>query len=266
LPPRNVLFNQGNAYLVSSVYNCLDERIPETVINIVRTIAVDEAKIQHPKEEVILIKEVRPLVKLELELYYDENEMKEWDKAKVQGPAIIATVKQSLLSNFAWVSNLMDTKKIQTDCTREAYARMDFSPIFHLKKDLFAEMVETQICSGIESSREFNGYLEQQKTTLVQKSQENLEAKLNEMGRARAGQCVKQYPVDTNLNRVKFKKEREACLVDHWPKLEAELLKNFSNDPLTKKFNISEEGVKERLNFNRRRIQLKIFKDLFQGP
>ena len=266
VPPRDVLFKMGEGYLISSVYNCLSERIPESIKNIERKIAVGEMKIEHPSEEIILTKEIRPLLKYELETIYEENTREEKALATAQSGRIKNDVRSSLLANFEWVSDVLDSKKIADACRSVALARIDFLPVYHLKKDLFSELVSNSICINMESTPEYSNYLESSKTTLIKKSQDSMETRLTELAQKRATACVKQFPVDTNLNRVKFKKDRDACLVDLWPAMEAEVLKGFSDQPIAKKFNLTDEPIIQRFNLNRRKIQLKILKEYFSGP
>ncbi len=266
VPPRDVLFKMGNGYLISSVYNCLSERIPDSIQNIERSIAVGEMKIEHPNEEIILTKEISPLIKYELETIYEANLEKERVDALSQSTRIKKDVRASLLSNFDWVSDILDSKKIADSCRSVAMVRIDYLPIYHLKKDLFSEIILDSICASIEATPEYNQYLDASKTTLIKKSQDSMESKLADLAQRRALACVKQFPVDTNLNRVKFKKDREACLIDIWPAMESEVLKGFSDQPIAKKFNLTDAIFIERFNQSRRKMQLKIFKDSFSGP
>jgi hypothetical protein len=79
----------------------------------------------------------------------------------------------------------------------------------------------------------------------------------------KAKSCLVQYPVDTNVNRLKFKVDRENCLLGEWKQIEGTSIQEFETDPLVVKFKIDVSAVKLQLEVNRRRQQLKVMKEFF---
>ena len=106
-------------------------------------------------------------------------------------------------------------------------------------------------------------FIEKSKSELTSKSYTNLETRVYSLGVEEAKKCLVPYPVDTSLNRTKFKKDREDCLLNAWASLESQALREFQADPLVIKFQIDVPALKSKLDISRRRLQLKIFKEHF---
>jgi hypothetical protein len=82
-------------------------------------------------------------------------------------------------------------------------------------------------------------------------------------GTNQAKACVKEFPVDSAVNKIRFRKEREACLMNKWSDLENSTLSEVLNDPLVIKFQVSSVELKSKLELNRRRLQLRLMKEYF---
>jgi hypothetical protein len=69
--------------------------------------------------------------------------------------------------------------------------------------------------------------------------------------------------VDSAVNKIRFRKERESCLINQWSELESNVLNDVLSDPLVIKFQVSSAELKSKLDLNRRRLQLRLMKEYF---
>lgn len=260
--PSGKHFTIGDNYMVSSQYNCLNVDFPDTAKSIVRNLAVDGIKVQHPKEEVILYQEVLPELKGSLLAIYQKKKLNEAKKAAEYIQNDNGSLRKAVLSDFSWVSDVLNQSKIQNDCEKLATSKVEFELRYQVRREVFKTLI-ANACHNISEASEYTKWLEESQSVFAERSSDGVENRVLVLGKEQANKCLAQYPVDTNLNRIKFKKEREACLVDAWPSLEAKALKEFESDPLVVKFKINVDEVKGKLEANRRRLQLKIIKELF---
>lgn len=262
VPPSGRHFSIGDGYMVSSIYNCLNTEFPDTAKLIVRNLAVGDMKVQHPKEEVILFEQVVPELKKSLEMIYNKKRAAEAIEVAAFIESDAGKVRTGIVSDFSWVKDVLSSEKIQKDCRKQALDLINFELKYQTRGDAFGALADSS-CSSITESSQYNTWLDDSKSEFASKSVSGLEKSIVEFATVKAASCLTQYPIDTNLNRIKFKKDREACLVDAWPAIEANALKEFEKDPIVVKFHVDVEAVKSQLEANRRRLQIRVFKENF---
>ncbi len=252
----------NDGYIVSSIYNCLNSDFVNVSNDIVTNLAVGDIKVQHPKEEVMINEQVIPeLQKSLLSLYVEKQE--------TENNAVLEYIendqgelRKKMLSDFVWVKDVLNTNSLYNDCRKLALSKIDFPLKYELRSTVFDGLV-ANACRDIHLAPEYNTWLEESKSVFADKSVSGLEKRIVELANTKAKTCVVQYPIDTNLNRIKFKTEREACLLGEWPKIENTALKEFEQDPLVIKFKVDVTAVRSQLEVNRRRLQLRVIKDNF---
>lgn len=261
-PPTGKYFTLSDGYLVSSIYNCINVQFPDAVKSVVRDLSVNGMKVQHSKEELILSEEVLPELKKSLLAIYHRNRAQESNAAKEFPGADAGVIRKAVMSDFSWARDTMSSSAIQRDCQTFAYRTLQFKPLYHLPKDFFSVVV-TEACYNIDSTAEFTTFVEALKSQFADASIKGMEAKVLELARARAKVCLAKYPVDTNLNRIKFKTERENCLLGHWEAIEKEAVMAFETDPVVIRLKIDTKAIVSQLEVNRRRHQLRVIKENF---
>ncbi len=261
--PTGTLFNVGTRYMVSSMYNCLNYRVNDSVLDIVRNVEIDGAKIQDGKEELILKSITTPLVISELQSYFQKG----IDEEKVVIDEYIKSntesLRQGIQSNYSWATNYVDNQKIISDCKAEVLKSVKLDVYFHQKSSAFAGML-LGICEGIPESSEFNKYLDSIKGELEGKAYQTLEGYVLEAAGVKAKECLVKFPVNTSLNRIKFKDQREKCLKDSWPAIEKTAIERLNSEPLVVKFKIDTGAHATKLKSRARVLQLKTFKEYFE--
>lgn len=261
--PTGSLFQIGTGYMISSFYNCLNATIPEAVKTVVRDLNVNGAKVVHAKEEVILTDEVRPyLVRILKDTYLKEKE-KEMKQASELITADNGSLRTQIISDFSWVKNVVDSNMIMADCKKEAMKLIPFKPLYNMKQELFGLYLEKNTCLNISSSQEFTTWMENSQDLFQDKITNGLDEKLLLLANLRADECLKEYPIDTTINKLRFKRQRESCLVNEWPKIEHQVLSDTLKDPMVSKFKLGAEELKRKIESNRRTVQLRVMKAKF---
>jgi len=260
--PSGKHFTLKSGYLVSSIYNCLNLDFTEASRLIVDRLTIDNQRVQNPKEEAILKQEVSPELYKQLLVLFESGSKKEEELASKYVEDDKGSLRKRMLSDFSWVKDVLNSESIIRDCKKTALDEIKFVAKYHLRNTIFSPLVDNA-CQNIYAAPEYNDWLEASKSVFAVKSVDGLEIRIMELASLKARECVGTYPMDTNLNRIKFKKDREACLVDAWPSFEEAGLKEFRIDPLVVKFHVDVEGVKSQLSTNRRRLQIKIIKEYF---
>ncbi len=262
LPPSGKFFSVGDGYMASSLFNCLNADFPDGAKSIVRNLAVGDLKVQHPKEEAILHEEVLPELQKSLLEIYKQKRAKENKAALEYIQNDQGTLRKKMLADFVWVKDVLNVENLNKDCQALALVKIDFPLTYQLRAPVFGAFVESA-CRDIHLAPEYNSWLDESKSVFAEKSISGLEKRIVELATTKAKACLGQYPIDTNLNRIRFKKEREACLLGEWAPIEASAITEFSADPLVVKFKVDVTAVKSQLETNRRRLQLRVIKENF---
>jgi Glucose-regulated metallo-peptidase M90 len=260
--PRGRIFTIREGYLISSLYNCLNENFNFEVDGLVKQLSYRGEKIQHPKEEILIKAEVVPEFLTLLESLLLEARKKEALALQAFADKEVAPLRAKLTADFNWVSDVVSDLNIQRDCQNKALKEISFSVLYDQKSVVFSKLVK-DVCFNITQSSSYLDWIEKSKTELTSKSYTNLETRVYSLGVEEAKKCLVSYPVDTSLNRTKFKKDREDCLLNAWTNLESQAVREFQADPLVIKFQIDVAALKSKLDLSRRRLQLKIFKEHF---
>ena len=260
--PKGKDFSVGDGYMASSLFNCLNTNFNETAALIVQSLAVGDIKVKHPREEQMLNVEVVPELQKSLVAIYNA-------KKEVESKTIASYVekdqgelRKKMLGDFVWVKDVLNTDGLKKDCKKLALVKIDFGPIYQMKSQVFEGLLE-DTCKDIHTAPQYNTWLEESKSVFADKSIAGLEKRIVELAQTKAQACLAQYPISTSLSRIKFKAEREACLLGDWSKIEASAIQEFESDPLVIKFKVDITAVKSQLEVNRRRLQLRVIKEKF---
>lgn len=261
--PTGTLFNIGSAYMVSSLYNCLNYGLPESIKNTVRSLEINGQRIQDGKEEQILSSLVLPIIIDELKIKFLDGTKQEQEKIsdyqKTQKDHLAANMK----SSFAWATNYVDNQKIINDCKNQVLKDISLDLYFHKKSEALDGMLN-EICGPIPKSQEFGQYLNSIRGELEGKSYQTLEGYVLEAAAEKAKGCLIKFPADTALNRIKFRDQRESCLKNEWSEIEKNAIGRLNAEPLVIKFSIDTSGYATKLKSRARVLQLKTFKEYFE--
>ena len=175
--------------------------------------------------------------------------------------ADVASIQRKLEANFDWAS-ITTIDRFGSDCQKQALKLIGPEQRYHLTPDIYIPSLKT-ICSLVESSDAYKSWLLTQGAGLEDKIFAQLLIDVEVRGETQAKSCLKSYPTDTQLNRMRYKTQRENCLIDNWYMLEAEAIKSAKEDPLVQRVGLSFDSINTRIAIERRRIQLKVMKKYY---
>jgi hypothetical protein len=173
----------------------------------------------------------------------------------------IAIFKEKLEANFDWAAT-STIESFASDCQKQGLSFLSSAQRYAQTPSMYFPSLKF-ICSQMESSQVYQNWLKTQASSVEQNLSNELMIKLEAQGEELAKSCLKDFPVDGQLNRLRFKAKRESCLTENWSSLEAALIHEAKKTPLVIKLNLSLDSLKTRLNLERRKLQLKIIKKYF---
>jgi hypothetical protein len=173
----------------------------------------------------------------------------------------IATFKDKLEVNFDWAAS-STIERFASDCQKQGLSLITSAQRYFQTPSIYLPSLKF-ICSQIESSQVFQNWLKTQAASVEQTLSNELMIKLEVQGEELAKSCLKDFPVDSQLNRLRFKTKRDSCLTEKWSSLEVALINEAKQTPLVKKLNLSLDALNTRLSLERRKLQLKIMKKYF---
>jgi hypothetical protein len=152
-----------------------------------------------------------------------------------------------------------DARKTKSSCLTQALKFVSFEPLYHTRKELFQDKV-SPACEGIEVRPEVQGEMEKAASELSVDFTKKVELKVLELAKAKADGCITKYPLDTNLNRIRSKSVRDACLLNEWPSFEAEAVRAHQGE--AQAHGMNEMSLRSAVEGNRRRLQIRVMRDL----
>ena len=174
--------------------------------------------------------------------------------------AEIQTMISPLSSDFTWV-NLSSGQSLISLCQKEFLSR--YQNLQYKKTPVFyAESLKSP-CSQIEDSVNFKNWLRTQSAAVEAKLMIQVKSKVIEKTEERAKFCLEEFPMPNALQRLAYKKQREACLIDQWERIESTVIMEATEDNLAQKVGINEDNLKAALATERRANQLKLIKNYF---
>ena len=171
------------------------------------------------------------------------------------------SVYKKTISDLSWIDFNSKASTAEA-CTAKAQTFILDSFAFSHQKNLYLDGIQKN-CLEIEKSAEYSLWLQENTSALEEKLKVQSITLLNTYAQNRALKCVSDFPVTSSLDRIRFKKQRDECLLDHWPVLEQFVLDDLKKDPMVQKAKYSVEPIRDHLSQNKRPIQLKLMKQYF---
>jgi hypothetical protein len=173
----------------------------------------------------------------------------------------IATFKDKLESNFDWAAT-STIERFASDCQKQGLSLLSPAQRYAQTPSIYFPSLKF-ICTQIESSQVYQNWLKTQAATVELSLSNELMIKLEAQGEELAKSCLKDFPVDSQLNRLRFKTKRDSCLTEKWSLLEATLIDEAKKTPMAQRLNLGLDSLNTRLSFERRKLQLKVMKKYF---
>ncbi len=257
-PPTGSFFTINKGYMMSSIYNCLNLQIPEGIKRAARSIVVNSTSVADAKEELILFNHIQPLLVKNVHTIYEAEREDEFRNAKLLMQDS-GRFKRQLFQGFDWIKNASDDLSIVSDCREKMMTLLSFKKYyFHLSKDLFRDFVENEICSGINKDPSFTQWMKETEQTFNTKVLDTLESSVLSKANEQAALCAKRFP------QLRFRNEREQCLLTEWTKIEEAVISKALSDPSAARLKVTKESLMKRLDSNRIRFQIKVMRAHFE--
>jgi hypothetical protein len=173
----------------------------------------------------------------------------------------VAPIKEKLMGDFGW-AKVSSKDVFIAQCTERALGLVDSSLRYHAAPDFYKTALKNE-CSEIEASAPYKAWIQTQGAGLEEKIFDQVILEVEAKGEVKAESCLNEFPMDNQLNRIRFKRQRESCLVDSWEGIEAAAIKTAGEDPLVQQVGLSMENIKTKVTLERRRLQLKLIKKYF---
>jgi hypothetical protein len=170
-------------------------------------------------------------------------------------------IRIALEKDYMWVL-IEDEKTFPDQCFIKSHALVSTDNRF-IKTPVIYNNLFKDLCQQLELSPSYINWLHGQTSAIENKVMAKLLQEIESQGEELAKKCLVQFPVTTQLERIKYKKEREQCLTGQWQEIEKNAEAEAKKDPLVLKINLSFNNVQVRLQLERRRLQLKILKKYF---
>jgi hypothetical protein len=250
--PTGESFLLADGYLASSVYNCVNLGHSDVVSKLLKELEVNGIGLTHPGEVAIAKHYLVPKFNEQLLEIYINNKSLEFKKSMSFKVSFGGTVRDLLLSDLSWVTNTLDEESIKGECHQQSRRifEKNFRPAYHKVMELFSDQIESS-CSNIHQAQKFIEFNSKNKSSQHTDIKLKLEHKLLELANLRAKDCIKLYPMATEIERLKHKKSREECLLNSWESVETEALRAVADAPA------------DYLFTHRRRLQITVIQSNF---
>ena len=173
----------------------------------------------------------------------------------------VPPIKTKLESDFSW-AKVASKEIFVADCAVKAQSFIDSSFRYHEAPDFYKTALKN-LCEGVETSEPYRAWIQTQGAGLEEKVFAQVIFEIETKADLKAQSCLSDFPMDNQLNRLRYKRQRESCLVNSWEDLEAAALKVAAADPLVQKVGLSMDSIASKVALERRRLQLKLIKKYF---
>ena len=171
------------------------------------------------------------------------------------------SIRLALEKDYMWVL-IEDEKTFPEQCFIKSQTLLSTENRFIKTPEIYNNLLK-DLCQQLELSPSFINWLNGQTSAIENKVMVKLLQEIESQGEDLAKRCLIQFPVTTQLERIKFKKDREECLIGQWQEIEKNAQEKVKKDPLVVKINLPFNNIQSRLQSERRRLQLKMIKKYF---
>ncbi len=250
--PTGRKFTVSDGYLVSSLYNCVNNGFDELEEKILSQMQFKGEHVSLSSEKSFLKKDLEKRISKALTaefLKLKESELKaakEFMDGETQSPAIRAKI----LANLDWVG--MD--HIQADCRKEAMKSIPFEPQAHLKTELFKPVLQNKICNNIAAAPEFTQWMIANNSQLRAEVLNILEGKILEEAKNLKRDCENRLSSSRILGFFGMSPQQR-CLNEGWDAIEDAAALETSKLDIAFRLNLTYDAL--RLEGKIKRPQIK---------
>ena len=263
LKPSGAMFSPRKGYLISSVYNCLNEQLPITLKEILKVIVFDNQNITHPAEEQIILEFLSPKINERLYVIHEASMTEESKELEAHFVTLADGIRSSLLADFSWITNINNNLMIDESCKKYALSQINYLPLYHLKRDAFSEMIMTGPCLDITSEVTVKTFLDKSRQEVDTNVYSKVEQILENNIEKRALSCRESIPWRWERTRATVRIPRKACLNKGREQIELDTIQELKNNSSAEKFGITDDELRSKIleyyDSLRSKIEIKHF-------
>ncbi len=257
-PPSGRVFTVGDGYLISSFFNCLNAGIPDNVKELIQTFRVDGDRVENSSEEKILTAEVLPQFVRILRGYYDTEKATEIASATRLMREDGGETRRKLLADLSWVKSVIDPRQVLADCKVQGYKVIGPPLLYNLPATVFGDFLEREACHNISAAEQFGAWIESSQAELRGRATSDLDGKMLEFGQRLADECLQEFPSSNIINRLLYRRSREACFMNRWSNAESRMITETLSNPVIQRLNLNRSAIEARLAQIRPGLQQRI--------
>jgi hypothetical protein len=168
----------------------------------------------------------------------------------------IKNLQQHLIQDLSWLQLDQDLKSI---CLKRSQDYLDQIRHSNLKLDSLNNRV-IGVCDDFSKSDTFKNWLTTQRPLVVSQVVSKALTLLEPQGIEVINSCLRDFPGNSQLERLKLKPDREACLNRKWREMEYRLVAIVLGDSKSISLKIEVQEVLERIDLESKRTKLRLMK------
>ncbi len=255
LPPSGNSFTLRNGYMVSSIYNCLNENYLQKVQDLSHSLDFNGEQIDDEFEKNMVLREVRQVFQYKLQDLHLQESILEKQAALILVRGDHSAIRTRLLQDLTWIN----PAQIAPSCREAALRIINFTPIYHLKKDLFREFITSEICFNISTTPEFLRWLNASKEVFTQRIYDSLDTSILARAQRLKADCTVLYPQGNRVTEIYQSFQRNRCVKQDWSKGEEEAAFEISQNDMAFRLQLTYEKLLERAAARRAALQRRFF-------
>ena len=256
--PRGKYFNPVRGYAVSSIVNCVNDGFPSLVTQVTRALELEGQKVTHSKEEEILVEFLVPRIRDLITTLH----LKATAEEKVELSGIVKQyyggIRQDLLSDFSWVTTLNNQTTLLLSCRDYGLKKIDYLPRFHVKREVFGNLLSSEVCRDILQDPTFTKFVENSKSKIEAEVYSRIDQIFNTAAEERALHCRTIIPWKWERTRATVRIPRQACLTMGWKDVEETVVNELMRSSDLKKLKLSTEELKAEISSRAPRIRAAV--------
>lgn len=253
--PRGKYFSPVRGYAISSIVNCINDGFPSLITQITRSLELEGQKVTHSKEEEILIEFLQPRIS---DLIADLH-LKATAEEKVELAGIAKQyydgIRQDLLGDFSWITTLNNQNTLLMSCRDYGLKKIDYLPRFHVKREVFGNMLSSEVCRDILQDPTFIKFIESSKSRIEAEVYSRIDKIFNTAAEERALHCKTLIPWKWERTRATVRIPRQACLTMGWKDVEETVVNELMRSSDLKKLKLTTEELKAEISSRAPRIR-----------
>jgi len=253
--PQSGFFSVGDKWMVSSQFNCLNERFEEVLQDAIGAMSMEGREISSAQEQMILRDISLDLFKQDLQRHYQAASEEEHQRI-MQSRGTAEELEQFLKLDFAWLSAYQQDIVVQ--CMAKAVEVLPKDTRYHSVEDL--KQIVRPSCERVSRSSELSAHLVAHPEFQEDFHLQRYLADVTALSEQRVTECKARYPANNLFQRLRNRNRRLGCYNANWEVDKARLLARAKTE-----FKVELSPViKTRMEQEGRRVRSK-YKDQLVG-